>query len=119
MRNADPFNEQDLNRLQLFLYFIPVIGFFPALWTLYRKEGDRRQQIASRVSVVLALLWMVSYGALGAGAKASESLALSFLLINSLMTSGYFLISVWLMLRVWQRKPLWLPGVSDVGDRLP
>ncbi|TVQ17865.1 MAG: hypothetical protein EA367_16470 [Leptolyngbya sp. DLM2.Bin15] len=118
-RNADPFNEHDLQRLQLFIYFIPVLGFFPALWALYRQQGDRRQQIASRLSVVLALGWVLSYALLGAGAQSSANLSFSLLLANSVITSGYFLTSFLLMLRVWQRKPLWLPGVSDIGDRLP
>jgi hypothetical protein len=118
-RNADPFNEQDLKRLTLFIYFLPVVGFFPALWTLYRNQGDRRQQIASRASVVLGMGWIVSYVLLNAGAHSTDTLSLSLLLISSALTSGYFIINLWLMIRVWQRKPLWLPGVNDLGDRLP
>jgi hypothetical protein len=118
-RPADPFHEHDLKRLQLFLAVMPVIGFFPALWTLYRQTGDRRQQVASRLSVILALGWVFSYALLAAGSHSSANLSFSLLLTNSVVTSAYFLTSFWLMVRVWQRKPLWLPGVSDIGDRLP
>ena len=27
------------DRLHLFFHLIPIIGFFPSLWTLYRHEG--------------------------------------------------------------------------------
>jgi hypothetical protein len=41
------------------------------------------------------------------------------MLTSSVITSSYFVINLWLMLRVWQRKPLRLPGFSELGDRLP
>lgn len=112
-------DSQELKRLRMFVYLIPVVGFFPALWALYRKQGDRREQIVSRTAVTLALVWLVGYLSLGAGAESSSSMALSLWIASSILTSGYFATNLWLMLRLWQRKPTWLPGVSDVGDRLP
>ncbi|HEY9295715.1 MAG TPA: hypothetical protein VIQ31_04970 [Phormidium sp.] len=102
---------------QLFIYLIPVVGFFPALWTLYRRDSDRQQQTVSRLSVTLALGWLLAYGLLGAGvAQASETLTLRLLFINGLLTSGYFLVSLWLMVRLWQRKSVRIPGVSGLAE---
>ena len=119
MRAPDPFENQDIKRLQLFIYLVPVVGFFPALWTLYRGQGSRQQKNLSRLVVTLAMGWLLGYVLLGAGANASESLSLPLLITSSLFTSGYFLVNLWLMVQLWRRKPLRLPIVSKLGDRLP
>jgi hypothetical protein len=119
MRKTNPFGEQDLKRLQMFIYLIPVVGFFPAMWTLYWRRGSREQRNASRLAVTLALGWMVGYVLLGAGTEIVDGSALSLLIVTSLLTSGYFLANIWLMVRLWQRKSLRLPGISRLSDRLP
>ncbi|MBD2461733.1 hypothetical protein H6G89_11785 [Oscillatoria sp. FACHB-1407] len=119
MKPADPFGEQDLRRLQTFIYLIPVVGFFPALWSLYRRQGNKQQRAVSRLAVLLATGWLFGYLLLGTGAQASDTVALPFLIMSSLLTSGYFLTNVWLMVRLWRRKSIWLPGLSQVGDRIP
>lgn len=119
MSDLEPFENQEIKRLQLFLYLVPVVGFFPAIWTLYRRQGTRSQRNLSRLVVTLALGWLFGYLLLGLGTQASESLSLPLLITSSLLTSGYFLVNIWLMVRLWQRKPLRLPGVSQLSDRLP
>ncbi len=109
----------DWQRLQLFIYFVPVLGFFPALWALYVNRGDRRQQVASRASVTLGLTWILTYALLSAGASSADSSALTLWILSSITTSGYFFVNFWLMVRIWRRKTLWIPGISDAGDRLP
>ena len=133
MKDSESFDHSDSNReshstppLQLFWYLIPVIGFFPALWTLYhqnpvgqrRGRDQREQQAVSRLSVTLAGSWLLGYVLLGAGAEAWEFLTLRLLLLNGLLTSGYFLVSLWLIVRLWQRKYPRLPGLSRFADRV-
>lgn len=118
-KSPDPFENTEIKRLQLFLYLVPVVGFFPALWSLYYRSGTKQQQDLSRVVVTLTLGWLVAYLLLGVGAEASESLSVPLLVTSSLLTSGYFLVNIWLMVRLWQRKSVRLPVVSKVGDRLP
>ena len=147
----------DLKHLQLFFYLIPVFGFFPSLWTLYRnsvvasdknkedKEAEeqenarveeeskiqnpkseissltkaKREQLAvSRLSVTLALCWLLSYLLLNIGAETTEFLALRLLVLNSLLTSGYFLTSFWLMLRLASRRSVRVPGFTALAERL-
>ena len=116
MKQLDPLENSDLKRLQLFIYLVPVLGFFPALWTLYRRQGTREQQAVSRLSVTLAFGWLLGYLLLSAGLQDSEFWSLRLLLLNTLLTSGYFLLCMGLMARVWQGKLPRLPGISQIAE---
>lgn len=120
MREPDPLENQDLQRLYLFVYLIPIFGFFPALWTLYRRQGTKEQQAVSRLSITLAFGWLIGYILLsaGAGVQTSEFWTMRVLFINSLLTSGYFLVSIGLMVRVWQRKQPRLPGMTRIAEEI-
>lgn len=118
------FENQTLERLSLFLYLIPVFGVIPALWTLNRRHSSRTQREVSRLAIVLALAWISASGLLNLGAGwSSESRLLgvstSLLLLNTLLTSGYFLTQIGLMVRLWQGQPLKLPGFSRIARHLP
>lgn len=119
MDMRDELENDDIRRLTLFLYLIPVVGFFPAVWTLYRRLGDRQQQSVSRLSVTLAMGWLLSYLLTNIGASTSSNAALPLLMISSLLTSGYFLVNIGLMIQLLRRKRLWLPLISRWSDRLP
>ena len=124
MKNVDPTENYALNHLQLFFYLIPVLGFFPSLWTLYQRDklansSFKAEQLkASRLSVTLASSWLIGYLLLGMGAEASEYLSLRLLILNTFLTSGYFLVSMMLMIRLYQRKPLRVPGFSLLATQL-
>lgn len=118
-RNSAAFENRDLQRLLIFIYLIPVVGFLPALWTLYQQRGSREQRHASRLVVVLTTGWVLSYILLGVGAQTADSGSLPLLIVSSLLTSGYFLANIWLMICLWQGKSLHLPGLSPLSDRLP
>jgi hypothetical protein len=106
---------EDLRQFKLFFFLVPVVGFLPALWTLYRQRGNQQEQALSRLVVKLALGWLLAYFLLGAGIQSSESLALPLLITSSFLTSGYFLVNVWMMVRLWQRKTIQLPLLGKVG----
>jgi hypothetical protein len=117
MPEPDSLNNPDLNRLLLFVYLVPIIGFFPALWTLYRRQGDRKQKAVSRLAITLALLWLGGTVAFTIGAQQSEFLNVPFLLVDSLWTSGYFFVNLGLMVRLWQGKTLSFPGLGRSGNQ--
>jgi hypothetical protein len=115
----DPFKEQNLNKLQLSIYLLPIVGWVPALWTLYLKQGNREQKSISSLSVTLNLLWLLSYIIFWfSSTQTSEFLTLRLLYINGLFTSGYILTCLWLTIRLWQGKSVRLPGISRVAGEL-
>ncbi|MEH2381594.1 MAG: hypothetical protein V7K27_22345 [Nostoc sp.] len=113
-----PNAQSPIPKTQLLLYLIPIIGFFPSLWTLYRGQGSREQLATSRLSITLALIWLLGYLLLASGAATSDFLTLRLFILNSFLTSGYFLVSVWLILRLMQGKSGRLPGFSTLAERV-
>ena len=109
---------QSTSKTQLLIYLIPVIGFFPSLWTLYRRQGSREQLATSRLSITLAFTWFLGYLLLATGAETSDFFALRLLILNSFLTSGYFLVSIWLIFRLIQGKSHRLPGISRFAERV-
>jgi hypothetical protein len=116
--NYPPAPETATSKRLLLLYLIPVIGFFPSLWTLYRHEGSREQLAVCRLSITLGFTWMLGYLLLATGAATSDFFTLRLLILNSFLTSGYFLVSVWLIFRVIQGRSYRLPGFSSFAERI-
>jgi hypothetical protein len=108
-----------LDRLETFIYLAPVIGLLPSMWAIYRGQKDKRQLAACRLSILLAFGWLCAYMSLNVGADLSgaSALGLRLLFLNSLVTSGYFMTSLWLMMLLWQNKSVRLPGVSALAER--
>jgi hypothetical protein len=106
-----------LNRLVLFAYLVPVFGMVPAAWTLTRPKSDRRHRAMSRLALTLGLAWGLGYLVFNTsgmtGGENGASAQISILLLNSVFTSGYFVTSLWLMIRLWKRQSLALPGLSS------
>jgi len=89
-------------RLRLLFYLLPVVGLLPAvvnLLTNYSRSRWERQ--VSRDVITVTGLWLVTYLLL-AGLAQQESLGLPALVVNSILTSGYFLWQVGWMVRVWR-----------------
>ena len=129
MKKVELSDNSDFKHLELFIYLIPIIGFFPSLWTLYRHGNQKqssdslpyqvkRQVNTSRLSVTLASCWLLGYILLGFGAETSEFLALRLLVLNTLLTSGYFLVSILLIIRLASGKSARLPGFSGLAERV-
>jgi hypothetical protein len=108
-----------LDRLETFLYLTPVIGILPSMWAIYRRQKDKRQLAVCRLSILLAFIWLTTYLSLNVGADLSgaSSVGLRLLFLNSLATSGYFMTSLWLMMLLWQKKSIRLPGFSALAER--
>jgi len=113
-----PDAQSPIPKTQVLLYLIPIIGFFPSLWTLYRRRGSREQLAISRLSITLALTWLLGYSLLATGAATSDFFTIRLFILNSFLTSGYFLVSVWLILRVIQGKSRRLPGFTTLAERV-
>jgi hypothetical protein len=121
--DLEAFENRDLQRLFLLLHLVPVFGLVPSVWSLTNRQSDRQQRATSRLAITLAVVWALGYaglnvGAMGGGAELNP-LGSSLLLFNTLLTSGYFVTSMWLMLRVWQKQAPHLPGISTIAKHLP
>ncbi|MCS6814974.1 MAG: hypothetical protein NZ772_15575 [Cyanobacteria bacterium] len=94
----------NLTRLNYFLYLVPIFGVFPALWRLYRQQGSREEQRLARLVIFMAFVWLAGTLLMQTSSQANEGMRLPLLLMSSVLTSGYFVTNLWLMIRVWQRK---------------
>jgi len=112
-----PSEDIDISKTELILYLIPVMGVVPSLWTLYHRQGNKEQQRVSRLSITLTFTWILGYLLLASGAATSDFLALRLLILNSFLTSGYFLVSLWLILRLFRGKSARLPGFTGFAER--
>ncbi|AKG22398.1 hypothetical protein [Calothrix sp. 336/3] len=116
-KEPELYSQTSASRLVLALHLIPIIGFLPSLWTLYHRQGNREQLNVSRLSITLAFTWLFTYLLLATAATSSEFLTLRLLLLNSFFTSGYFLVSSWLILRTITGKSIYLPGFSQLAAK--
>jgi hypothetical protein len=96
-----------LNRLWLFTYLIPVFGMVPAVWTLTQGKSDRKARAISRLALNLGAAWVLGTLVFNAALTPSESGMSSqmlLMLVNSVFTSSYFVLSLALMVRLWKRQ---------------
>ncbi|MGL5804669.1 MAG: hypothetical protein ACRC2R_00030 [Xenococcaceae cyanobacterium] len=114
----DRFKEQNLQKMRLSFYLLPLIGATLSLWKLSRRCGDRTEQELSRLSVTITLIWLAIYAMLWMGVdRASDIVSFRLLYTNAIVTSGYFLLCIALTIRLWQGKSMRLPSISKNIDR--
>ncbi len=119
MKKASPASGETLERLKLTLYLVPIFGVVPAVYSLWQKQGSRQELAVSRLVVTLAFTWVITYGLLSAGSNLAPGLSLRLLITNTLVTTGYTLTNLVLMVRLLQGKSVNLPGFSQLSKRLP
>ncbi|WP_448534451.1 hypothetical protein [Parathermosynechococcus lividus] len=120
--DREAFTNPTLQRLWLFVYLLPIFGVIPALWQLSQRSGDRHARRVSRLAVLMAVVWVLGYGLLNGVAAATELSSIPHgvvLLANSVWGSGYFLLNVWLMVRLWRGRSLEVPLLSRLTKYLP
>ncbi|NEP05347.1 MAG: hypothetical protein F6K25_24480 [Okeania sp. SIO2G4] len=118
MKNTQQLENSNINRLQLYLLVTPVLGFFMAMWILYRQHRSPQHRAVSKLVITLTMMWILGNILLQPGTEVGASGTITLLLINSLLTTSYFIISLGLMVRIWKRQPLWLPGISRIAEKV-
>ncbi|WP_072619733.1 hypothetical protein [Spirulina major] len=120
MATPDPFYEQPRQRLQLFFTLVPVLGSLPALWFLIHPQSSPQQKATSRLALLLLGLWIGASAVTGLGIAQAADTVFRFRLLffDGTLTSLYVLTCVGLMVRVWQRRSLRIPGLSPAAQRL-
>jgi hypothetical protein len=119
MNDLSSTQEKQQQKIQLWIYLLPIVGLLPSIWTLARHQGDRQQQATSRLAISLLLIWLGTYTLLSLGtSQTSELVAFRLLYTNALLTTGYFSICIILMLRLRQGKSPRLPLISKFTDTI-
>lgn len=105
MNNYNSESEKKSRQLKLGIYYLPIVGVIPSLWTLSRNRSDLEHRKASRLSIKLTMIWICSYSLLFISSnQTSELLNLRLLYTNALVTTSYFLICLGLILRLRKNK---------------
>lgn len=110
-------DRQELKNLMLLLYLMPVFGVGPALWTLSQPERPKAERALSRMAIKLMAAWFAGTVMLDVGVENVEGLKLPLLIASSVFTSGYFVLNLGLMLRLWQGRTIDLPLFGRVSRR--
>ena len=128
--DREVFQRSEQTRLKLVLYLIPFVGFLPALWSLYhaparspaqspqRDSRSRKEGQVSRLAVTSGGVWAVLTILLTTGLLTGEGAGLETLISASLLTSGYFLVNVWLMIQFLRHQRLYVAGLSEVSETI-
>ena len=95
--------EQNLGKLQLSLYLMPVFGPIYVLLSFGNVDGSHVK--TAMLSLRLGIGWIIAYSTLWLGSNLTSDLfSLRLLYLNGLFTTGYFLVCLFFILRVWNRN---------------
>ncbi len=111
--------EKQTRHLQQWLYLLPIVGIIPAIWTLFARQSEPKQKQASRLSIALLITWFSLYLSLSLGADTtSDILAFRLLYANALITTGYFVTCLILMLRLNPQNPFYFSWLGKNIERI-
>ncbi|MGY6529407.1 MAG: hypothetical protein ACXITR_05710 [Cyanobacterium sp.] len=102
----DNYRQENLNKFWLSLYLMPIVGIFFALISVFSKSENQFQtKKISRVSLRLGLSWLTIYSSLWLGSSFSNDLfSIRLMYLNGMFTTGYFLICLFFLIRLWGSK---------------
>jgi uncharacterized membrane protein YhdT len=121
MSNTSEPKKQTEQYFQLWIYFLPIVGIIPSVWTLLnlkdeviadahnnplQNSAELLQQLkASRLSLNLTLLWLGSYVLFAWGAAdGAEIISFRLLYANAIITTSYFVACTFLMTRLGKKR---------------
>jgi hypothetical protein len=94
-------------KFRFFLYLLPVFGAIPAIWTLTRTNANPQYKQVSRTSLTLALAWGIFYLSCWQSSNwIGEIGSIRLLYSSALITTGYFGLSFWLILRMLKGRSI-------------
>ena len=114
---SESFDRKEIKNLMLLFYLMPVFGAGLSLWTLSNPNASSSERALSRLAMKLMLTWFAGTVMLDVGVENIDALKLPLLIVSSLFTSGYFVLNLGLMLRLWQGRSIDLPFFGRVSRR--
>jgi len=96
------------SKQKAFMYacLIPVFGSIPALMAAISDRGSKQLKDVAQISLLCVLVWLSGYLFLGDGNQVTLELS------KATLTSGYFVLNIYLMWRLSQGKKVSLPRSS-------
>ncbi len=90
---------------KVFMYscLVPVFGAIPALTALISDRSNKQLKDVAKVSIITVLIWLSSYIVFGDSNQIAQELS------KATLTSGYFVLNVYLMWRLSQGKKVSIP----------
>lgn len=85
-------------KLRLYLCLTPIVGIVPAILAMVKGNSSAQLKSVGRASLLLFLVWAGVYG------PTHNSDVIFTELVNGGVSSLYFVISLWLMVKVAQNK---------------
>jgi hypothetical protein len=105
------------NKAWMYACLVPVFGVVPSVMILSRDRSNQEARNVSKVSILLTLIWLFIYAMLGSGAQSVESIQISTELIEGTFTSGYFVVCIWLMFKLYKGENISLPLLLERSAR--
>jgi small neutral amino acid transporter SnatA (MarC family) len=96
------------SKLWMYASLVPVFGVVPSLMVLSRDRSNQAARNVSKASILLALIWLSTYTMLG-GDHSGDSFNISIELFKGTLTSGYFMVCIWLMFKLYKGQNVSLP----------
>jgi hypothetical protein len=100
------------NKAWMYACLVPVFGVAPALMVLSRDRSSQEARNVSKISIVMALIWLSTHAMLGGG-QSGESIQVATELLKGTFTSGYFIACTWLMFELYRGKNINLPWAES------
>jgi preprotein translocase subunit SecG len=95
------------------------VGIIPAILTLSNSQSKTRQKQISRRTIALAITWLSLYILLFIGSDTTSGiLAFQLLYANALITTGYFITCLILILRSKPQNSLKINSLRKNNDKI-
>lgn len=104
-------------RIEMFFCLMPVFGLLPSAIALVRQRSSRKVRDVSQVAIALMLAWAIAYGAMGGVPAEGETLQVTAELMKATISSGYFVLCLYLMYRLYRHQAIALPSLKILAER--
>lgn len=93
-------------KVLMYACLVPVFGSGLALMTLISDRSSRQLKELAQVSIVMVIIWLAGYGMAGDSGQISQEL------YKGTLTSAYFVLNMYLMVRLSQNQKISLPKLD-------
>jgi hypothetical protein len=93
-------------KVLMYACLVPVFGCGLALMTLISDRSSKQLKELSQVAMVMVMIWLAGYGMAGDGGQIGQEL------YKGTLTSAYFVLNMYFMVRLSQNQKISLPRLN-------